>query len=164
MTMSCPDAEQLEHFADHRLSEDARSTVASHVSICRECGALVSQFRENQSVLEELARLTPKETRHAASQPVPTDIPGFRIIRELGRGGMGIVYEAQQQSPARRVAVKIVRGGRLIDEHQLKLFHRETKALARLRHPNIAAIYDAGHTEDGQPFFAMELLQGDASD
>ena len=73
---------------------------------------------------------------------------------------MGIVYEGEQASPRRNVAVKVIRGGRFVDEYRVKLFHREVQTLARLRHPAIAAIYDAGRTDDGQHFFAMELVQG----
>ena len=92
--------------------------------------------------------------------PLPQEIGGFRILSVLGRGGMGIVYEAEQQSPRRRVALKVIRGGRLVDEVQLRLFRREAETLARLVHPNIAAIYEAGATPDGQHFFTMELVAG----
>ncbi len=73
---------------------------------------------------------------------------------------MGIVYEAEQQSPHRRVALKVVRGGQFVDDVYLRMFRRETETLARLAHPNIAAIYEAGRTEDGQHFFTMELVPG----
>jgi tetratricopeptide (TPR) repeat protein len=91
---------------------------------------------------------------------LPPQIGGFTILRKLGEGGMGIVYEAQQQSPRRRVALKVVRGGQFVDEKYLALFRREAETLARLVHPNIAAIYEAGRTEDGQHFFTMELVEG----
>jgi eukaryotic-like serine/threonine-protein kinase len=96
--------------------------------------------------------------------PLPKEIGGFRILSMLGRGGMGLVYEAQQQSPRRRVALKVIRGGRLVDEVQLRLFRREAETLARLVHPNIAAIYEAGATADGQHFFTMELVAGQPLD
>ena len=67
---------------------------------------------------------------------------------------------AQQQQPYRPVALKVSRGGRYVDEQQVRLFQREAQALARLRHPCIGAIYEAGRTEDGQHFFAMELVRG----
>jgi hypothetical protein len=73
---------------------------------------------------------------------------------------MGIVYEAEQQNPRRRVALKVVRGGQFVDETYLRMFRREAETLARLVHPNIAAIYEAGRTEDGQHFFTMELVAG----
>jgi serine/threonine protein kinase len=87
-------------------------------------------------------------------------IGDFRIIRELGHGGMGVVYEAEQQHPKRPVALKLIRGGDLVDDHAVRLFKREAQALARLKHPSIAAIYESGRTEDGQHYFAMELVRG----
>jgi serine/threonine protein kinase len=87
-------------------------------------------------------------------------IGGYRIIRKIGAGGMGIVFEAEQQHPRRSVAVKVIRGGQYIDEYQVKLFQREAQALALLKHPGIAAIHDAGRTSDGQHFFVMELVHG----
>jgi len=84
----------------------------------------------------------------------------FRIVRKLGEGGMGVVYEAEQLHPRRPVALKVIRGGDFVGEHALKLFQREAQALARLKHPGIAAIYEAGETEHGEHFIAMELVRG----
>ena len=67
---------------------------------------------------------------------------------------MGTVYEAEQESPKRKVAVKVVRGGQFV----------EADTLARLKHPNIGGIYESGRTEDGQHFFAMELVRGQTLD
>jgi serine/threonine protein kinase/Tfp pilus assembly protein PilF len=94
------------------------------------------------------------------SPALPRAIAGHRITRKIGEGGMGIVYEAEQQHPRRMVALKVIRGGAYADEYQARLFRREIDTLARLKHPGIAAIYEAGHTEEGQPFFTMELVQG----
>ncbi|MEO8432090.1 MAG: serine/threonine-protein kinase [Acidobacteriota bacterium] len=93
-------------------------------------------------------------------EEIPREIGGFRILGKLGEGGMGIVYEAEQTNPSRRVALKIVRGGRFVDEQYLRMFRREAETLARLVHPNIAAIYEVGRTDDGQHFFTMELVSG----
>ena len=73
---------------------------------------------------------------------------------------MGIVYEGEQQHPQRAVAVKVIRGGQFVDEYRVRLFQREAQTLARLRHPGIADIYDAGFTADGQHYFAMEMVEG----
>jgi len=90
----------------------------------------------------------------------PRLIGDFRIVRKIGSGGMGIVYEAEQQNPQRPVALKVIAGGQFVDELRIRLFQREAQALARLKHPSIAAIYESGHTPQGEHFFAMELIRG----
>lgn len=87
-------------------------------------------------------------------------IGGYRILRELGRGGMGVVYEAEQRQPKRLVALKVIRGDHFIDDTHIRLFEREIQTLARLKHPGIAAIYESGCTPEGRQFFAMELVRG----
>lgn len=105
-------------------------------------------------------------TSHAAgptggvSGPWPAQIGGYRILGRLGEGGMGVVYEAEQPSPRRLVALKVVRGVEVVDDLRLKMFQREAETLARLDHPNIGAIYASGRTEEGRHFFAMELVRG----
>jgi serine/threonine protein kinase len=96
----------------------------------------------------------------AAPQPQPLgNIGAYRLVRKLGQGGMGSVFEAEQQHPKRLVALKIMAAG-AYPEHSIQLFEREVQALARLKHAGIAAIYEAGQTEDGQRFFTMELVSG----
>jgi len=96
--------------------------------------------------------------------PLPSAIGEYRILGVLGEGGMGVVYEAEQQHPHRRVALKVMRRGHLVDEIHARLFQREAEALGRLKHPNIAAIHESGHTDDGHDFFAMELVRGQTLD
>jgi eukaryotic-like serine/threonine-protein kinase len=91
----------------------------------------------------------------------PGFIGSYRILGLLGEGGMGVVWEAEQASPRRNVAVKVVRQGHYVDEIHARLFRREAETLGRLKHPNIAAIYEAGHTDDGHDYFAMELVRGE---
>jgi serine/threonine protein kinase len=84
----------------------------------------------------------------------------YHLIRKIGEGGMGVVYEAEQKTPRRRVALKVLRGESHDDEDRLRLFEREIETLARLDHPGIAAIHEAGRTTDGHHFFSMELVPG----
>ncbi|MCU0225133.1 MAG: serine/threonine-protein kinase [Acidobacteria bacterium] len=91
---------------------------------------------------------------------MPDSIGGYRILGKLGEGGMGVVYEAEQQEPRRRVALKVIRGGVAVDELQVRMFQREVETLARLKHPDIGAIYESGRTADGLHWFAMELVRG----
>ncbi|MCH8212911.1 MAG: tetratricopeptide repeat protein, partial [Proteobacteria bacterium] len=90
----------------------------------------------------------------------PERIGSYRILQVLGEGGMGIVYEAEQVEPVRRrVALKILKPG--MDTKQiLARFEAERQALAVMEHPNIAKVLDAGTTENGRPYFAMELVRG----
>jgi tetratricopeptide (TPR) repeat protein len=86
----------------------------------------------------------------------------YRILRLLGEGGMGSVYEAEQEQPRRRVALKVIKTAWASSE-LLRRFELEFQTLGRLHHPGIAQIYEAGSAETGfgsQPFFAMELIQG----
>ncbi|MDZ4753176.1 MAG: serine/threonine-protein kinase [Phycisphaerae bacterium] len=83
----------------------------------------------------------------------------FRLVRVLGRGGMGVVYEAEQEEPRRSVALKLFRPAPGEDE-SLQRFRREAATLARLQHPNIVAVLQAGREPDGLHWLAMELVRG----
>jgi serine/threonine protein kinase len=108
----------------------------------------------------EVLGATGSSDRFAGGPPHPETIGPYRVVSVLGAGGMGTVYEAEQQHPRRPVALKVVRSERHVDAHYVRLFEREAQTLARVRHPHIAAIYESGCTEDGQHFFAMELVRG----
>jgi serine/threonine protein kinase len=113
---------------------------------------------------EESATRTAHGVDRAPTSALPRSIGGYRVLGKLGEGGMGTVYEAQQESPRRKVAVKVVRGGQFVDEQRIRMFQREADTLARLKHPNIGGIYETGRTEDGQHYFAMELVRGQTLD
>jgi serine/threonine protein kinase len=90
---------------------------------------------------------------------VPELIGPYRIGQEIGKGGMGVVYQAEQKNPQRRVALKVIKLG--MDTAQVVArFEQERQALAILDHPNIAKVLDAGATETGRPYFVMEFVQG----
>jgi WD40 repeat protein/predicted Ser/Thr protein kinase len=95
--------------------------------------------------------------------PLPSHLGRYRPIRLLGEGGMGAVYEAEQDSPRRTVALKVVRPG-LASPALLKRFRHESQILGRLHHPGIAQVHEAGLADDGQPFFAMEFIRGQPLD
>ncbi len=108
---------------------------------------------------------TADDSPEVFTTPVAPDVTGrigrYRIIRECGRGGMGTVYEAEQESPHRRVALKVMRSD--TSRQLLRRFQAEAEMLGRLQHPGIAQIFEAGTYdtgEGGQPFFAMEFIDG----
>jgi len=97
-----------------------------------------------------------------APPPLPERIGGYRVLRELGRGGMGVVLEAEQENPRRTVALKVLAVGLLGGELRRR-FEREAQVLGRLQHPCIAQVFEAGVFESAggaQPYFAVELVPG----
>jgi eukaryotic-like serine/threonine-protein kinase len=89
---------------------------------------------------------------------VQISIPGYKIIREINRGGQAVLYKATQQSTGRQVAVKIIREGPLAGPDEHARFEREVQILAALNHPNIVNILDRGETADGSYLLVMEYI------
>jgi tetratricopeptide (TPR) repeat protein/predicted Ser/Thr protein kinase len=86
-------------------------------------------------------------------------IPGYEILKELGRGGMGVVYLARQKGLDRLVALKMIISGDHASTQQSQRFHSEAQAISRLRHSNLVQIYEVGEHE-GRPFFSLEFVDG----
>jgi len=132
--------------------------------IRREVEELISEH-SRQSPLDtntpgELAELITRDTVNNKAD-IPTIIDRYTIVEHIGEGGMGSVYEARQKNPDRAVALKVIKRG--MDTKQvIARFETERQAVAMMDHPNIAQVFDAGTTEDGRPFFAMELVHGES--
>ena len=121
---------------------------------------LASRFLESPALGEGFALGEPGELGEAESG-APRRIGGYAVGRLLGRGGFGEVYEAEQLEPVRRsVALKMIRPG-MDSRHVLARFEAERQALAVMQHPGIAQVFDAGVTEGGRPWFAMERVPGE---
>lgn len=124
---------------------------------------LESQIRDVFQSLEQVFSIRPSQT--SSDPPFEMSlqedrmIGEYHVIREIGRGGMGIVYEAEQASLGRRVALKVLPFAALLDSKRLERFRNEARAAARLKHPNIVAIHAVG-CERGVHFFSMELIDG----
>jgi serine/threonine protein kinase len=95
----------------------------------------------------------------AVSRGLRTLVPGYEILGELGRGGMGVVYKARHLKLNRLVALKMIRSGAQAGSEDLVRFRREAEAVAKLHHPNIVQIYEVGEA-DGLPFFSLEFVDG----
>jgi serine/threonine-protein kinase len=113
-----------------------------------------------------LLRQADQLVEHALVQPAPArhrdaSFRDYELFGEIGRGGMGIVFKARQRSLNRIVALKIIRLGEYAGPEELRRFDREAQAIARLHHPNIVQIYEAGEA-DGQPFLSLEFVEGES--
>src|SRR5215469_13511108 len=138
---------------------------------CPRCGAQVEEGRQCPQCLLGLGlaatRTTIQDTKPLARFGGPgvsahpgERIDGYRLLKVLGQGGMGIVYLAEQEHPIQRqVALKLIKPG-IASPEAVARFERERQALALMEHPNIAHVYDAGATEAGQPYFVMEYVPG----
>jgi len=141
----------------------------------RRCGSNTPLRAEVETLLQhqvqmgdylDRAALDPGATRDPELTPRPlTEDPGtvigpYKLLEQIGEGGMGVVYMAEQAKPVRRkVALKIIKPG--MDTRQVVArFDAERQALALMDHPNIAQVHDAGATEAGRPYFVMELVKG----
>lgn len=158
-----------------RLSRTERDSLYSRRGVTdavrREVESLIAFDDPSDGILDcpPHLRLRPAETSATTAEPAPTQ-PGsashpqrigpYRIQRQLGEGGFGIVYLAEQDAPVRRqVALKLLRRG--TDSRQVVArFEAERQALALLDHPCIARMYDAGATDSGEPYVAMEYVEG----
>ncbi len=112
-----------------------------------------------------------KQKTEAQSSPGSKTVPinrvriaGYTILREIGQGGMSIVYLAEQKSLKREVAIKVLKKNVANDPEVASRFLHEAKIIAKLDHPHIVSIYEVGHTEDGDPYYSMPYLRyGDLS-
>ena len=109
-----------------------------------------------RQVLPALQLLKPGE---ATGDGVTGTLGDYRIVREVGRGGMGVVYEAEQISLGRRVALKVLPFAATMDAKHLQRFHNEARAAASLEHPHIVPVYAVG-CERGVHFYAMKFIDG----
>src|SRR5262245_52225821 len=134
---------------------------------CGEDAALLARLRALLKASEEESRFLPDEPAQsptALSAPVTEKagdrIGHYKLLQQIGEGGCGIVYMAEQEEPVRRrVALKVIKLG-MDTKSVIARFEAERQALALMDHPNIAKVLEAGSTETGRPYFVMELVGG----
>ncbi len=180
--MRCPSDDLLGALLEDRLPEDGRPALTAHVDTCPTCqqrldglgsaddlacllrpaspvpdwepaGAFLLKLKETPAALNG-------ETCPWSAPPAgPCNVPGYEILGELGRGGMGVVYQARDTKLGRIVALKMLRAGSAADASQRARFRLEAQAAARLQHPHIVQIFEVGE-HAGAPYFALEFCPG----
>jgi WD40 repeat protein len=156
--------ELAEEFAE-RYRRGERPSLQEYIDRLPE---MANEIREMFPALVEVERAkgdASDETHAPAGPAVPQlrEVGDYRIVREVGRGGMGVVYEAEQISLGRRVALKVLPGHIVGDRKSLERFRREAKAAARLHHTNIVPVFEVGRDRD-IAFYAMQFIQGQGLD
>jgi tetratricopeptide (TPR) repeat protein/predicted Ser/Thr protein kinase len=146
------------------LEQHLRDACGDDDELRAEVDLLLSHDHPDEAFLETpaLHESTLAGTTGGSDASIPERIGEYRILSVLGRGGMGVVYLAEQETPKRTVALKVLRPD-TTSEQLLSRFTHEAELLARLQHPGIAQIYEAGTADAGsgpQPFFAMEYVRG----
>ncbi len=135
---------------------DPEQLLAAHPVVADRLRACLAGLRLVEGGAASLGGLPPEEADGDAPPPCLGD---FRIVREVGRGGMGVVYEAEQVSLGRRVALKVLPLAATLGGTQLQRFHNEARAAAGLHHTNIVPVYFVG-CERGVHFYAMQFIDG----
>ncbi len=134
-----------------------------HAPRCQRCGAPLDSAADDvlcaACLLQSALEAGDGQTSESASPRLPRDFGGYRLIGQIGRGGMGVVYRAEHLELGRTVAIKLLLAGAHASEMALLRFRREAAAVAALQHPNIIAIHDYGEV-DGQPYYTMDLIDG----
>ncbi len=155
--------------AEQILSQTLKIEPARRTQFIRQaCGGDTALFTRVELLLAtepEAALALDPDSGNEVEPEIERRIGPYKLIRELGRGGMGAVYLAERADETfrQRVAIKLIRRGMEVDE-VLRRFRHERQILASLDHPNIARLLDGGTTEDGLPYFVMEYIEGEPMD
>src|SRR5262245_18335165 len=166
-TAKHPGPERLAAFALGLLDEDGTQAVREHMAVCAQCRQEV-EGRSESSILGQIVDRLEKPEAYAKPPPAPEDLeiplelknhPRYRMLRFLGAGGMGMVFEAEHRVMKRRVAIKIIKPSLTQTKFLADRFEREVRAAANLLHPNIVTAHDADQA-GGLHFLVMEYVEG----
>ncbi len=142
---------------------EAASTHSVRRAVCPRCGKPFDAFAAGETVSFEKVDGDDSTVALGPSSPVGSAVGQqfheYRILEELGRGGMGVVYKAEQETLHRTVALKVIRAGEAASLDEIQRFLREAAAVARLRHPNIVTIYELD-VHEGTYYYTMDYIAG----
>ncbi len=148
----CPSLEQLAAFSGAGLDGARREEVEQHLAQCDECSMVVAAFLDDGRDIDATA---------GSEELDSAEVRRYRIVRMLGTGGMGTVYEAEEVQADRRVALKLARDAEGAEgKTLLHRFSREARIAALLEHPNIVPVFDIGEFPDGTPYYTQRLIDG----
>jgi serine/threonine protein kinase len=171
MAESSSDREPIEELAESflaRFRAGERPSLAEYTAAHPELADQIRKLFPALVEMEQAGSAIDRGTDTAApaavlDSPRRESLGDYRIIREVGRGGMGIVYEAEQEALGRRVALKVLPVGLAGDVRARARFDREARAAAKLHHTNIVPVFDVGQ-DGGQVFYAMQMIRGQSLD
>src|SRR3954454_14258259 len=166
---SSADYGRFEELAEEFAARFRRGERPSLQEYIDRCPGLAEEIRELFPALVEVERVKddqparPDAAEVAAVLPALGQVGDYRVVREVGRGGMGVVYEAEQASLGRRVALKVLPRQVSSDLKTLARFRREARSAAQLHHTNIVPVFEVG--KDGEvSYYAMQFIQGQGLD
>ena len=153
-------AEALEIKSDLERAAFLKKACGGDEKLQRRIEALLQANGRSDVILDATADMANTGDFEPITEKAGSQIGPYRLMEQIGEGGFGVVFVAEQQSPVRRkVALKLIKPG--MDSRQVVArFEAERQALAMMDHPNIARVLDAGATETGRPYFVMELVRG----
>src|SRR5436190_3262039 len=154
----------LNHLADEfaaRYRRGERPSLEDYVDRHPELADDIREFFPAMAEMEQVKEAREDVSEPEAAGPLPPleRLGDYRIIREIGHGGMGVVYAAEQVSLGRHVALKVLPKQLLVDAQTRRRFEREAKAAAKLHHTNIVPVFGVGE-HDGLPYYVMQFIAG----
>ncbi len=151
--------EAVEHHAPHQWAEYVQQAAAGDPALVQRVEALLRGHGQANPMLDE-GRLLEGSPLVMPGPTPGTTIGPYKLLEQIGEGGMGLVFMAEQTQPVRRrVALKVLKPG-METRQVVARFEAERQALAIMDHPHIARVFDAGLTDSGRPYFVMELVRG----
>jgi serine/threonine protein kinase len=178
-TADCPSSAELAEFAAGELPKRAFERIAGHVVRCRSCESALERLDNSPNpLLSGLRQVVPDDL--TVESPIPPDLLAaarmcfvdrpelsgsrtgkFELLEELGIGSFGRVCRARDTELNRIVALKLLRSGRLASREEVDRFMREAQSAAKLQHPGLVAVYEAGQTQAGECYLVEEFIQGE---